>query len=104
MTYGSEACAVAAGGGGSDGSRRSVFRSSRTNKDIADKNYPDDPVQGKVATWSGDEIPKMRDDLIDRKNKGEGPIERHVKAWSSPKNWEVDPDNDEKERNDPAEP
>lgn len=44
----------------------------------------------------------MRDDLIRRKNNGEGAIERHLKAWTTGKNWEVDPNNDEKEKADPA--
>ena len=80
------------------------FRSSRRNKDIANRNYPDSPIQRKVATAFGDEIPNMRDDLIKRKNNGEGPVERHLKAWTTGDNWKIDPKNDENERNDPAVP
>lgn len=79
-------------------------RSSRRNKDIADRNYPDSPIQRKVATSLGDEIPNMRDDLIKRKNNGEGAVERHLKAWTTFDNWKVDPNNDKNERNDPAVP
>lgn len=95
------------GGGSSNGgssNRRPgyPFRSSQTNKDIADKNYPNSPVQKYVATALGDELPKMRDDLINRKNKGEGVISRHIKAWTNKKNWQRDPDNNRKEIKDPA--
>jgi len=29
----------------------------------------------------------MRDELIQRKNAGEGAVERHVNAWKSKDNW-----------------
>lgn len=78
------------------------FSSSKENADIADKNYKDSPIQRSVAKSLGDEIPKMRDDLIRRKNNGEGPIERHLKAWTTRENWEVDQNNDAKEAANPA--
>ena len=46
--------------------------SSQSNADIARQNYPDSWAERKVATYLGDEIPQMRDDLIERKNNGEG--------------------------------
>ena len=43
--------------------RFSPFRSSsQSNKDIADKNYPDNPAERSVgATTFGNELPNMRD-------------------------------------------
>jgi hypothetical protein len=43
----------------------------------------------------------MRDDLIRRKNNGEGAIERHWNSWTTWNNWQVDRDNDRKETADP---
>ncbi len=77
------------------------FDSSKTNAGIANRNYQNDPIQRWVATNFGDEFPKMRDDLIERKNQGEGAVERHFNAWMNPSNWEVDPNNDLKEKADP---
>jgi len=78
-----------------------LFDSTRGNADIAKKNYPDSPAEQWVARSFGDELPKLRDDLIKRKNEGEGFVERHYKAWKNLKNWKVDSDNDFKERADP---
>ena len=78
-----------------------IFSSSKGNADIANKNYENDPIQRRVATAFGDEIPNMRDDLIRRKNNGEGFLERHGKAWTDTDNWKVDWDNDKKEGADP---
>lgn len=80
------------------------FSSSLENAQKAAKNYPDSPVQRYVATSFGDEIPNMRDDLINRKNSGEGFFERHFKAWTTGSNWEVDENNDAKEEANPANP
>ena len=89
-------------GGGSESKSRPLFSSSQSNKDIADKNYPDSPLQRRVATSLGDEIPNMRDDLVRRKNEGEGVVGRHIGAWTTGKNWKVDKDNDKKEAENPA--
>jgi hypothetical protein len=88
----------------SQGCEAWFFRSSQENKAKAYRNYPDSPVQRFVATSFGDEIPNMRDDLIRRKKNGEGSIKRHWNAWRTLDNWKVDPDNDEKELNNPAAP
>lgn len=61
--------------------------SSPENRDIANQNYPDSPVERFVATHLGDEFPNMRDDLIKRKNNGEGFVERHKNAWKNRRNW-----------------
>jgi hypothetical protein len=79
-----------------------LFSSSESNREKAQENYPDSGLERWVATSFGDEIPKMRDDLIERKKNGEGPIRRHWNAWRTLENWEVDRNNDEKEANDPA--
>lgn len=42
-----------------------------------------------VAKSFGDEIPFMRDDLIRRKNNGEGFWARHWNAWKTGNNWKV---------------
>lgn len=75
------------------------FRSSDQNRQIAVDNYAKSPAERYVATAFGDEIPNMRDDLIRRKDNGEGFFERHFNAWRNLTNWEVDPDNNEKELN-----
>lgn len=106
----SNACGGSGGSGGGGGSndggssnRNSrpgyPFRSSQINKQIGEKNYPGSEVEAPAV---GDELPNMRDDLIDRKNKGEGFVERHIIAWTNPKNWERDPNDDRKETKDPA--
>ena len=75
-------------------------RSSRQNHDIIAGPYADDPVQRWVAHNWGDEIPRMRDDLIRRKEEGEGMVQRHLNAWTTLDNWKVDSDNDRKEDED----
>ena len=62
--------------------------STEENRRIAEENYPDSLFERFVATHLGDELPKMRDDLIQRKKNGEGIIERHWNAWSDHRNWE----------------
>lgn len=76
--------------------KSSIFDSSRGNKLQAEQNYPNDPVQRTVARVLGDELPRMRDDLIQRKNNGEGAVERHIKAWTTMKNWEWDSEEQER--------
>ena len=61
--------------------------STKKNRRIAEENYKDSVFEKIVATHLGDELPKMRDDLIRRKNNGEGFVERHIKAWSTGDNW-----------------
>ena len=58
------------------------------NRKIAEDNYPDSLFERIVATHFGDELRRMRDDLIERKNKGEGIIQRHFNAWTTLSNWE----------------
>ena len=59
-----------------------------------------------VATHAGDEFPKMRDDLIRRKNNDEGLIERHYNAWMTIENWELhwndDDSDDSTHKKDPS--
>ena len=68
--------------------------SSVKNRQIAEENYPDSCLERMVATHLGDELPKMRDDLIRRKNNGEGFMERHWNAWSTLDNWDWQDDED----------
>ena len=70
------------------------FTTTEENKDIADNNYPNAPVQRFVAKSFGDELPDMRDDLIRRKNNSEGIIRRHWNAWRTLDNWKVNRNND----------
>lgn len=65
------------------------FSSSQTNRDIADREYGNSPMERYVAKSFGDEIPFMRDDLIRRKNNGEGFWSRHWNAWKTGNNWKV---------------
>lgn len=74
------------------------FRSSKTNYEIAEKENSSSPVQEYVATAFGDAIPKMENDLIERKHQGKGFFMRHYHAWRKPANWKVDPKNDVKEQ------
>ena len=60
---------------------------SPENEHKCNENYANDPVQKFVCTHCGDELPKMRDDLIDRKNQGEDTFERHFNAWGDGMNW-----------------
>ena len=69
--------------------------SSDKNRQIAEENYPDSWLERFVATHLGDELPNMRDDLIDRKRNGENIVERHWHAWTTLENWEWQNDNDE---------
>ncbi len=69
-------------------------RSSQSNGDLVGREYKNDPIQRWVARGLGDEIPRMRDDLIRRKNNGEGTIKRHLNAWTTLDNWKVDWGND----------
>ncbi|PAA68007.1 hypothetical protein BOX15_Mlig018362g1 [Macrostomum lignano] len=75
--------------------------SSKENRKIAETNYGNSPVERWVATHLGDELPNMRNDLIRRKNAGEGFVERHAKAYVDSNNWSVDWNNDRKERANP---
>ena len=70
--------------------KSSIFDSSRGNKLQSEQNYPDDLIQRTVARVLGDELPQMRDDLIQRKNNGEGAVERHLNAWTTKDNWKWD--------------
>lgn len=65
----------------------SVAISSDANAKLAAENYRDSPVERFVAHHLGDLLPKMRDELIERKRKGEGFLKRHFKAWIKPRNW-----------------
>ena len=72
----------------------SYAASSKRNRKIAEQNYPDSLFERFVATHLGDEFPRMRDDLIRRKNNGEGIVQRHVVAWTTISNWEMYNDDD----------
>lgn len=61
--------------------------STPENQAIAEANYPNSAPERFVATHLGDELPRMRDDLIRMKDQGMGPIERHARAWTTPNNW-----------------
>jgi len=78
-----------------------LFSSTKDNAEIAKQNYPDSPVEQWTARNFGDELPNLRNDLIERKNQGEGFIQRHYNAWKNENNWVVDPNNDAKEAADP---
>lgn len=54
-----------------------------------------------MAKSFGDEIPNMRDDLISRKNDGQGFWGRHWDAWTTGNNWKVDSDYSNKQNSDP---
>lgn len=69
------------------------FSSSFKNSRLADVAYKDSPVERYVNKAFGDELPKMRNDLIRRKINGEGFLERHWNALTDKNNWEVDPYN-----------
>ena len=43
----------------------------------------------------------MRDELILRKNNGENFAQRHFNAWANLDNWNIEPDNDRKEQENP---
>ncbi|RYG49243.1 hypothetical protein EON67_06845 [archaeon] len=64
--------------------------SSDANARLAADNYPHDPIQRFIATHCGDEMPNMRDDLIRRKADGQGLMHRHVAAWLTLRNWQLD--------------
>lgn len=79
-----------------------VLDSSATNRLIAKQAYPDSPIERHVAKAFGDEMPKMRDDLIDRKNKGEGFVVRHYHAWTNKDNLQFDTKAQDKTREEEA--
>ena len=62
--------------------------SSDKNRRIAEENYPDSWLERIVATHLGDELPKMRDDLIRRKRDDENILVRHWYAWTTLENWD----------------
>ena len=64
-----------------------VIRPSQRSRNIANRNYPNSPVERFVATRFGDNLPRMRNELINRKNNGEGFTRRHYNAWKNPANW-----------------
>jgi hypothetical protein len=74
------------------------FSSSVDNARIANRGYSDSWIQRQVAKSFGDEIPRMRDDLLRRKSNGEGFFQRHYNAWTTGQNWRVDRHNDQRER------
>lgn len=63
---------------------------SAETKKKANENYRNDPLQHWVCSHFGDDSPKIRDDLIKRKDNGEGFVERHWNAWSNSENYEKD--------------
>ena len=64
-----------------------VIRPSQRSRDIANRFYPNSPVERFVATRFGDNLPRMRNELINRMNNGEGFIRRHFNAWRNQANW-----------------
>ncbi len=77
--------------------KSSIFDSSPSNRERAKQEYKDSPAERVVATVFGDELPKMRDDLIKRKNEGQGFVKRHVEAWKNDDNWTVDKENQDRQ-------
>lgn len=63
------------------------WRSSTHNRKIAEESYSDSPIERMVALILGDLFPKVRDDLILRKNLGENFFERHKNALGNAENW-----------------
>lgn len=65
--------------------------SSTSNARRVSNAYAGSPIEQWVATKLGDEMNGMRDDLLSRKDAGEGFIERHIGAWTTLDNWKWDP-------------
>ena len=60
---------------------------SKFDESVANNNYQDSLIENLVAKHFGNNLPDMRNELIFRKNNGEGFIERHYNAWTEPSNW-----------------
>lgn len=65
---------------------------SAKNANLAAANYRNSPIEYFVAYNWGDQIPVMRDELIRRKQVGQGFLQRHFQAWKQPANWRVPPE------------
>ena len=70
-----------------------TVHSSSYDKFLAEQNYPLSPLENFVAGNIGGNLPNMRNDLLRRKDSGQGFLDRHVHAWSTPSNWKWQPDN-----------
>ena len=57
------------------------------NKRLADEHYHDSPLEHWVAMQIGELFPRVRDDLIARKQGGEGIVYRHLAAWAALSHW-----------------
>ena len=62
----------------------------RSNSEICDAGYPYSPVENFVCNKFGENLPNMRDELLERKENGEGFVRRHINAYRNPENWDYD--------------
>lgn len=74
------------------------FQSSDNNRELVEREYHC-PILRYFSIALGDELPFMRDDLIRRKNNGEGFWLSHLRAWLTFRNWKYDPENEYNELN-----
>jgi hypothetical protein len=64
-----------------------VVNLSQRSHNIANRFYPSSPAERFVATRFGDTLPRMRNELINRRNNGESFTRRHFNAWRNRGNW-----------------
>lgn len=71
--------------------RMSTTFDSVYNQNMASRNYAKSPLERGVVKTLGTTLPRMRDNLVAAKDRGDGFVKRHVEEWSKPNNWKPVP-------------
>lgn len=64
-----------------------LFGSSPQNRWMSNGYYNNAPERF-VSTHFGERFPHMQQDLLQRRDAGQGFIKRHIGAWTTPSNWQ----------------